>query len=61
MEMIMEFQQKDKEFDLLKQQDEITKLELRNSRLFIVLFILAGLVILGALNFYFHRRKIRRV
>ncbi|HEY9049838.1 MAG TPA: tetratricopeptide repeat protein [Ohtaekwangia sp.] len=60
MEMIMEFQQKEKEYDLLKQQDEITQLELRNSRLFIVLFILGGLIILGALNFYFSKKKIRR-
>ncbi|HEY9005454.1 tetratricopeptide repeat protein [Ohtaekwangia sp.] len=60
MEMIMEFQQKEKEYDMLKQQDEITQLELRNSRLFIVLFILAGLIILGGLNFYFSKKKIRR-
>ncbi|SKC53342.1 tetratricopeptide repeat protein [Ohtaekwangia koreensis] len=61
MEMIMEFQQKDKEYDLLKQQDEITKLELRNSRLFIVLFILGGLIILGGLNFFYRKKRVRRM
>jgi hypothetical protein len=57
----MEFQQKDKEYDLLKQQDEITKLELRNSRLFIVLFILGGLIILGGLNFFYRKKRVRRM
>lgn len=57
MEMIIDFQDKEKEYDLLKQQDEIKTLELRNSRLFIVLFILAGLVILGGFNFYYMNKR----
>lgn len=57
MEIIMEFQQKEKEYDLLKQQDEITQLELRSSRLFIVLIILAVLVVLGGFNFYYLKKK----
>lgn len=57
MEILMEFQQKEKEYDLLKQQDEITQLELRSSRLFIILIILAVLVVLGGLNFYYLKKK----
>jgi len=57
MEILMEFQEKEKEFEMLKQQNEITRLELRSSRLFIVLIILGALMILGGLNFYFIARK----
>jgi tetratricopeptide (TPR) repeat protein len=57
MEMIMDFQEKEKEFDMLKQKSEIDTLELRNSRLFIVLFILAGLVVLGGFNFYYMNKR----
>jgi tetratricopeptide (TPR) repeat protein len=57
MEMIIDFQDKEKEYDLLKQQDEIKTLELRNSRLFIVLFILFGLIVLGSFNFYYMNKK----
>ncbi|HEY3404476.1 MAG TPA: tetratricopeptide repeat protein [Ohtaekwangia sp.] len=57
MEIIMDFQQKEKEYDLLKQQGEITKLELRSSRLFIILIILTVLIILGGFNFYYLKKK----
>ncbi|HOX82211.1 MAG TPA: tetratricopeptide repeat protein [Chryseolinea sp.] len=59
MEMIVGFQQKEKELDILKKDDEITKLELQKSRLFIVLVILGILSILGGLNFfYLSKRKV---
>lgn len=57
MEILMEFQQKEKEYDLLKQQDEINQLELKSSRLFIILIILAILIVLGSLNFYYLKKK----
>jgi tetratricopeptide (TPR) repeat protein len=61
MEMIMDFQEKEKELDLYKQKSEISSLELRNSRLFIVLMILAGLVVLGGFNFYYmNKRRVLR-
>lgn len=60
MEIIMDFQQKEKEYDLLKQQDEITKLELRNSRLFIVMLIMGTFVVLGALNLLLRKKKVRQ-
>jgi tetratricopeptide (TPR) repeat protein len=62
MEMIMDFQEKEKELDLYKQKSEISTLELRNSRLFIVLMILSGLIVLGGFNFYYmnKRRTLKR-
>lgn len=61
MEILMDIQQKEKEYDILKKQDEITQLELRNSRLFIVLIVLGVFLILGGLNlFYLSNRKKRQ-
>lgn len=61
MEMIMDFQEKEKEVDMLKQQSEINSLELRNRSLFIVLFVLGGLVVLGGFNFYYmNKRRVLR-
>jgi tetratricopeptide (TPR) repeat protein len=57
MEMIMEFQQKEKEFDLLKTQSEVTRLELRNRNILIILVIFAVLTVLGALNFFYGKRR----
>lgn len=58
MEMVMDFQEKEKELDLLKKEDEIKTLELRNSRLFIILVILGVLVVLALFNlFYLDRKK----
>ncbi|MEP6738355.1 MAG: tetratricopeptide repeat protein, partial [Chryseolinea sp.] len=57
MEMVIEFQDKEKEYDLLKTQSEIDKLELRNSRLVILLIIIGGLGILGGFNFYYINKK----
>ncbi len=59
MEMVIDFQEKEKEFDMLQQQGEITKLELRNTRMFILLIILAVLGIIGALNFFYINKKVR--
>jgi tetratricopeptide (TPR) repeat protein len=50
MEMVMDFQEREKEYDLLQQEGEITKLELRNSRLFIICVILGAFLLLGGLN-----------
>jgi len=57
MEMVIDFQEKEKEYDILRKQNEIDKLELHNSRLFILLVIAAVLGILGGLNFYFINKK----
>lgn len=57
MEMVIDFQDKEKEYDMLKKQNEIDKLELRNSRLFIILVIIAVLSLIGGANFYFIQKK----
>jgi len=53
MEMALDFQEKEKELQILQKEDEIKSLQLRNSRLFIVLVILGLLTIMGAVNWYF--------
>lgn len=59
MEMVIDFQEKEKEFDMLRQESEITKLELYNSRLFIIIIILVAFLILGGLNLaYLSKKKI---
>jgi tetratricopeptide (TPR) repeat protein len=58
MEMVVNFQEKEKELDILKKEDVIKTLELRNSRLFIILVILGVLVVLAVFNlFYLDRKK----
>jgi len=57
MEMVIDFQEQEKEFDLLRKQNEINKLELRSSRLFIVLVIFVILGVLGGLNFFYINKK----
>lgn len=59
MEMVIDFQEKEKEYDLLRQEQEITKLELHNSRLFIILVIMGAFLLIGGLNLaYLSKKKI---
>lgn len=60
MEMVLNFQEKEKELEMLQKEDEIKSLQLRNSRLFIVMVILIVLVAIGVINLYFmgNRRKL---
>lgn len=62
MEMVLDFQEKEKELEMLQKEGEIKSLQLRNSRLFIVLVILGLLLLLGIVNLYFlgSRRQIFR-
>jgi tetratricopeptide (TPR) repeat protein len=57
MEMVIEFQEKEKQYDLLRQQSAIDSLELRNNRLVILITILGLLTILGGLNFYYINKR----
>jgi tetratricopeptide (TPR) repeat protein len=57
MEMVIDFQDKEKEYDILRKQSEIDRLELHNSRLFILLIIIAVFSIIGGLNFYYINKK----
>lgn len=57
MEMVLNFQEKERELDLLKKKDEIKSLELRNRNLFIVLIVLGLFVILGSYNLLYLSKK----
>jgi tetratricopeptide (TPR) repeat protein len=58
MEIILDFQQKERELEVLKKEDVIKSLELKNSRLFIVMVIMGVIVIIGLFNlFYLDRKK----
>ncbi len=61
MELVLDFQEKEKEIDMLKKEGEIQNLQLRNSRLFIVMMILGGLIIIGVINLYFMGNKKRLI
>lgn len=52
MELVQDFQEKEKEVEMLQKEDEIKTLQLRNSRLFIVLIILGILILIGVINLY---------
>lgn len=57
MEMVVNFQQKERQIEILKKEDQIKSLELRNSRLFIVLVILGVIGIIGGVNLFYLDRK----
>lgn len=57
MELRLSFQDMEKEFELLKQEDEIKTLELRNARLIILIAVLGVMCVLGVLNYVFLTRK----
>lgn len=57
MEMVLDFQEKERQLEILRKEDEIKTLELRNTRLFIILTILGVIVIIGTLNFFFMDRR----
>jgi tetratricopeptide (TPR) repeat protein len=57
MEMVMDFQEKERQIDELKIKDEIKSLELKNFRLIIILVILAIFGTLAVLNFFYLDRK----
>jgi tetratricopeptide (TPR) repeat protein len=58
MEMVLDFEQKEREFEILKREAAIKSLELKNSRLFIILVILGVIMVLAGVNlFYLDRRK----
>lgn len=57
MEMVLDFQEKERELEILKKEDEIKTLELRNTRLFIIMAILGVIIVIGSINFYYMDRK----
>jgi tetratricopeptide (TPR) repeat protein len=57
MEMVLDFQEKERQIEILKKEDEIKSLQLHNSRLFIILMVLGVIVIIGGVNFFYMDRK----
>lgn len=57
MEILLAFQEKEKEFDLLKKEDAIKTLELHNTRLVIFMIILGIMITLGTLNYLLLGKK----
>jgi tetratricopeptide (TPR) repeat protein len=57
MELLLSFEEKEKEFALLKKDDEVKTLELHKTRLIVVTVILVILVALGVLNYTFLSKK----
>jgi tetratricopeptide (TPR) repeat protein len=57
MELVLTFAEKERELQLLQKEGKIQTLELRNTRLFIVMVILAGLILIGGFNLYYMSNK----
>ncbi|GCC53525.1 hypothetical protein SanaruYs_37700 [Chryseotalea sanaruensis] len=57
MELVLTFAEKERELQLLQKEGKIQTLELRNTRLFIVMIILGGLMLIGGFNLYFMSNK----
>jgi tetratricopeptide (TPR) repeat protein len=57
MELILNFSEKEKELQMLQKEGQIKSLQLRNSRLFIVMVILGILILLGGVNLYYMSNK----
>ncbi|MBL7834652.1 MAG: tetratricopeptide repeat protein [Cyclobacteriaceae bacterium] len=59
MEMALNLQEKEKEYEMLKKEAEIKTLELNNTRLFITLLVMVVIIVLAVINFYYmgKRRK----
>lgn len=57
MEVALNLQEKEKEYEILRKEAEIKTLELNNTRLFITLLVLLVLMVLAAINFYYMGRR----
>jgi len=53
MEMVLELSDKEREYEALKKTAEVKTLQLRNSRLFIVMIFLSVLLVVGIANYFF--------
>jgi tetratricopeptide (TPR) repeat protein len=52
MEMVLQLSDKEREYEALRKEAEVKSLQLRNSRLFIVLIILSFLLIVAGINYF---------
>ena len=53
MEMVLELSDKEREYESLKKTAELKTLQLKNTRLFIILIILSVLVVVSVINYFF--------
>jgi tetratricopeptide (TPR) repeat protein len=60
MEMVLRFQEKERQYEVLKKEAEINGLELRNSRLFIIMIVMVIFIVLGGLNMFYINTKSSR-
>ena len=60
MEMALDLQEKEKEVERLKSQEEMTALQLKNTRMVITLVILAIVAVIAFINVYVSKRKAAR-
>lgn len=61
MELRLSSHEREKEYEILKKDDAIKTLELHRTRLVIIMVIMAGLVVLGSLNYiYLSKKKVIR-
>ncbi len=60
MEIALNLQEKEKEVERLKSQEEMTALQLKNTRMVITLIILAAVAGIAFINVYVSKRKVAR-
>jgi hypothetical protein len=57
MGMALDLQEKEKEIENNKAKDDLESLELKNSRTFIVTIVLAVIVLIGLINFFYSKNR----
>jgi tetratricopeptide (TPR) repeat protein len=55
MELVLNFSEKERELQMLQKEGKIQSLQLRNTRLFIIMIILGVLIIVGGINLFYKR------
>ncbi|MFN5557388.1 MAG: tetratricopeptide repeat protein [Chryseotalea sp.] len=59
MQLVVNFSEKEKEFQILQKESEIQELELRNIRLVVVLTVLAIFTVIAVLSLFFRKKLIK--
>lgn len=61
MEMALDLQEKEKEIENLKATAEIKSLQLKSSRMFIIVAVLGIIIVIGLVNFLYTKKKLPRI
>lgn len=61
MEMALDLQEKEKEIENLKATDELKSLQLKSSRMFIIVTVLGIIIAIGLVNFVYTKKKLPRI